>query len=85
MKVSKNKINQSKADDDNQYHDNKDQYQQDVNLVSFLKADINYGLVIRIPLEHTDRLKEMIIQEGGEIIYQRVSTERLYIYTERKE
>ena len=46
---------------------------------SLFKTKVNCGLILHIPLEEIDNVKRNLLQLGCTIVYQRVSTEPLWV------
>ena len=45
-----------------------------------IETMISYGMVLRVPIERVPELKSAVLGVGAEIVYQRVSVERLEIH-----
>jgi len=51
---------------------------------SVFDTQINMGLVIRVPLKQSDNIKKILLQNNCQLIYQRISTNPLWICEEKK-
>jgi len=49
------------------------------NTENFLETHVNFGVVFHCHLKDVDRIKKEILEIGNRVVYQRVSTNKLWI------